>query len=375
MSLGPDPPTPAELLGCIPPEDRRRPCATLAIFAASYAAYLLLLAGACILPGWGTKAACTGAAGLMIGGLYVIGHDAGHGCLVAGRRLNRWLARLAFLPAYAPLAGWYRAHVLLHHNYLRVRGRDMAWMPWSLREYRQAPAWRRAWYRFLRSPPGLSFYWTAGNWIPYLLFPPGAELGRLRGQFRVDRLLVVGYAAALFAGLDALCRAASAWPWAEPVGPAGVALLGLVAPYLLWTYLIGLVDLLHHTHPRAVCFSDRDEWDYYTATVRSTTRLIVPPGLGRLMHNVLDHSAHHVDPRVPLHHLPAAQRRLEAAYPGDVPVEHLTPGYVRRILRTCRLYDYGRRQWLDYDGTPTTPPQRPAPSGAGPGDDAGDDRG
>ena len=325
---------------------------------------MLCVVGAVVLPGWWAKGLCVATAALLIGGLYVIGHDAGHGVFLPSRRANRWIARFAFFPAYAPLAAWFRAHVLLHHNFLRVRGRDMVWMPWTLTEYRSAPLWRRTWYRFLRTPVGLSFYWTVGNWVPYLLFPPSAELGTRRGQNRFDRLLVLGFAAALFAGLYALALAAAAWPWADPVGPLGVFSLGLVLPYLGWTYLIGVVDLVHHTHPRAVWFDGRHEWDYASANVRSTTHTVLPLGLNRLTHSILDHTAHHVDPRVPLYHLPAAQAALEAAYPEDVPVERLTPLYVLRLLRTCRLYDYDRRQWLDYDGTPTAPTQRAVPDAA-----------
>ena len=259
-----------------------------------------------------------------------------------------------FFPAYTPLAAWYRAHVLLHHNFLRVRGVDMVWMPWTVDEYRRASAWRRAWYRFLRTPIGLSSYWTTGNWIPYLLFPPGAGLGSRRPQFRFDRLLVLGFAAALFAALYALTRAAGGWSRAEPVGPAGVALLGLVAPYLVWSYMVGLVDLVHHTHPRAICFSNRGEWDYYTANVRSTTHMVLPLGLNWLSHNIFEHTAHHVDPRVPLYHLPDAQDRLEAVYTADIPVERLTPGYVLGLMRTCRLYDY-----QPANGSITTAPRPP----------------
>ena len=80
---------------------------------------------------------------------------------------------------------------------------------------------------------------------------------------------------------------------------------------------------------------------------------------GALIGGLFEHTAHHVGPRVPLYHLPDAQDRLEAAYTADVPVERLTPGYVLGLMRTCRLYDYECRQWLDYDGTPTTPAQRP----------------
>jgi acyl-lipid omega-6 desaturase (Delta-12 desaturase) len=92
--------------------------------------------------------------------------------------------------------------------------------------------------------------------------------------------------------------------------------------------------------------------------VRSTVHLTLPFGLSRLTNNILEHTAHHVDPRVPLYNLPEVQSRLEATYPEEIAVERLTPGYVLRILRTCRLYDYERRQWLDYDGTPSSPALR-----------------
>lgn len=360
-AAGSSTPSAAALIAKIPREARRyRYIPALSRFFGSYFAYLALVAGAVILPGWPVKAFCVVAAGVVIGGLYVVGHDAGHGSLVHGRRLNQWLARLAFLPAYAPLTAWHRAHVLLHHNYLRVRGKDMAWVPWSLDDYREASLWRRAWYRWLRTIPGLSFYWTIGNWFPYLLFPPRTAFGRRQGQFQRDRLLVAVYAAALFVALSAVSRQAEAWTWAAPVGPLGVFLLGLVLPYLTWTFLIGLIDLVHHTHPRSICFEDPSDWNYFDATVRSTVHHTLPLGLNRLTNNILEHTAHHVDPRIPLYNLPDAQGRLESVYPDEIVVELLTPAYVLRILRTCRLYDYDRRQWLDYDGTPTTPALRPA---------------
>ena len=127
-----------------------------------------------------------------------------------------------------------------------------------------------------------------------------------------------------------MTRSAAVFPWAEPVSPSGVFLLGLVLPYLLWTYLIGWVDLVHHTHPRSICFADPSEWSYFDATVRSTVHLILPFGLSRLTNNILEHTAHHVDPRVPLYNLPEVQGQLEATYPEEITVERLTPGYVLR---------------------------------------------
>ena len=141
---------------------------------------------------------------------------------------------------------------------------------------------------------------------------PGAALGPRAREFRLERLLIVAYAAGLFGALSALARAASAWPWADPAGPAGILLVGLIGPYLVWTYLIGLVDLVHHTHPRAVCFADPSEWNYFEAAVCSTVHVILPMGLNWAANNILEHNAHHVDPRVPLYNLPDAQARLEA---------------------------------------------------------------
>ncbi len=342
---------------------QRRYFPSLALFLVSYVAYWLLLCGVCILPSWLLKAACVVGASLALSSFYILGHDAGHGCLVPDRRLNMWLARVAFFPTFAPLAAWYRAHVLLHHKFLRIRGRDMVWMPWSLEDYHRSPAWRRAWYRFLRTPMGILFYWTVGNWVPYLLFPPGAAMGsrtRLR-QLRFDQFLVALFAVGLFAALHALSTAARAWPWAEPIGPVAIVLLCMVLPYVIWSYMAGVVDLVHHTHPNAICFNDQSEFDYYEATVRSTTHVKMPFGLDRLVHNVFEHTAHHVDPGVPNYHLSKMQAHIEATNQGDVPVERLGLSYVMRILRTCRLYDYQQRQWLDYDGTPTTPAQRPDP--------------
>jgi omega-6 fatty acid desaturase (delta-12 desaturase) len=353
-------PRPAELLGTFSSASRsRRYITPLFLYAVTYFAYLVCAAGTVTLPGWWVKGLCVIASGLLIGALYIIGHDAGHGVYVPGRWANRWLARFAFFPMFAPLSAWFRMHVWLHHNYLRVRGRDMVWTPWALDEYRSAPRWRRVWYRFLRTPIGLVFYWPLGTWIPYLLFPPGTEMGIRRRQNWFDRIAVIGFACALFAGLLALTRWVAELPWAEPVGPLGVLVLGLVLPYLLCAYTIGLVDLVQHTHPLAVWYTRRSEWDYYTANVRSTVHMILPLKLNPLMHNILEHTAHHLDPRIPLYHLPGAQAALEAAYPEQVPVERFTPGYVLRLLRTCRLYDFERRQWLDYDGTPTSPAQRP----------------
>ena len=205
MSAALPTPSSSALLGRIPAAARcRRYLPALTRFFASYAAYLAFIAGALVLPGWLLKAVCVVAAAGAISRLYVLGHDAGHGSLVSGRRLNRWIARLAFLPAYAPLASWHRAHVLLHHNFLRVRGRDMAWVPWSLDDYRRAT-------RLAKGLVSLSPH--AGRPLLLLDHRQLAALSPVPAQRRdsangssnsnFDRFLVAGFAVGLFIVLNA----------------------------------------------------------------------------------------------------------------------------------------------------------------------------
>ncbi|HUR55933.1 MAG TPA: fatty acid desaturase [Gemmataceae bacterium] len=336
------------------------------LFAVDFATYLALLAGVCLLPGMWLKGTCAIAAGLIVGRLFGLAHDAAHDNLTPSSRLNRWIARLSFAPALTPLTSWVTDHHICHHAQLRVRGKDVTWPPLGLGEYRARSAWGRLWYRFLRTPPGMGFYWVFEYWWPILFFPRAEQLGRRRASFRRDRLLVCGFVVSLWVGMLALARSAEGLGWVEPVKPAGALALAVAIPFLVWATISGVIDYVTHTHPRAVWFADKSEWTYRDG-VRNTPHVVFPFGLNRLMHNFFDHTAHHVDPRIPLYRLPAAQLELEAAFPGEAVIERFTLGYFLRLLRVCRLYDFERHCWLDYDGTPSTVPQPLAPGvGGGP---------
>jgi omega-6 fatty acid desaturase (delta-12 desaturase) len=72
----------------------------------------------------------------------------------------------------------------------------------------------------------------------------------------------------------------------------------------------------------------------------------------------MEHTAHHVDTRVPLYNLADAQRAVEAAYGEEnVIVERFTFAGVARTFGACQLYDYEAHRWLSFDGRPTTEPR------------------
>src|SRR5262249_3397868 len=70
---------------------------------------------------------------------------------------------------------------------------------------------------------------------------------------------------------------------------------------------------------------------------------------------IMDHPAHHLDPTLPLYVLPESQRELEQqAEPHAVVIRWTLWDYFH-ACRACKLYDFDRDCWTDFDGTPTTP--------------------
>jgi omega-6 fatty acid desaturase (delta-12 desaturase) len=87
--------------------------------------------------------------------------------------------------------------------------------------------------------------------------------------------------------------------------------------------------------------------------VQATVHVELPRPIELILHNIMEHTAHHADPRVPLYNLEKAQKHLEDTY-GEIVVVPFTFGGFFNTLRTCRLFDYENHRWLDWDGKPTT---------------------
>jgi omega-6 fatty acid desaturase (delta-12 desaturase) len=273
------------------------------------------------------------AAGVLLAVLFVVGHDACHGSFTSRRWLNLGIGRLAFLPTLTPYSTWELSHNLTHHVYTNLKQFDYVWRPLSRAEYDALPEWRRRLERVFRHPVGLALYYPLEIWWKRLLFPPGKRIYMVDSAVCVVVFLLVfgmiarsGLAAVLFA---------MAWPFA------------------VWNWLMSWALLAQHTHPDVPWFDDEREWRVAQAQTRVTVHVNAPRPLNFMLHRIMEHTAHHLDVTVPLYHLAAAQAELEREC-DDIVVEHWTPRSFLQRLRACKLYDYTRRQWLDFDGNPTS---------------------
>lgn len=325
----------------------------IVLLAFDYALLLAALTGAVLLDAWWLRLLCGMAAGFVTGRLFIVGHDACHQSLTPHRRLNHWLGRIAFLPSLTPYSLWEVGHNVVHHGYTNLKGFDFVWAPLTAEEFAALTPTQRLLDRIYRSGWAPGLYYMVEMWWKRMFFPSRKQMPTRRRVFLLDNLLVSGFAIAWVA---ALALAASVT--GQDLLP--VLLNGLVVPFLFWCAMIGFVVYVHHTHTAVHWHDERGEWSRAQPFVSTTVHLTFPLGIGGAMHHIMEHTAHHVDMTIPLYRLKAAQGTLEHMLPGRIIVQPFSWGWYFDTARRCKLYDFQRRCWTDYEGQATSPVAAPA---------------
>lgn len=340
------------------PEDRRDKSTLVGtlLFLNTTLLYSAAFIGIAAAPNWFLKTLLSVMSGVLISILFTIGHDACHQSLTPKNGLNKFLGRLAFLPSLHSFTAWDYKHNSLHHSYTNLRGRDPVYAPFSKAEYDALPYWRRGLERFYRSPLGVGMFYFVEAWWKQIMFPSHTDQVKMRTPktFQMDRLLVFGFFLAqivVLLSLDHQFHPASA---ASPVYVLSLIAVGIVLPQVVWNWLMGFATFQHHTHPGTRWYADEQEWSFFKGHLQGTVHVKFPRFIEVMLHNIMDHTAHHVDPRIPLYKLTASQEGLEKAYTEDIIVQVWNLREFFNTMRRCRLYDYKNHHWLDFDGKTTT---------------------
>src|SRR4051812_19749848 len=122
---------------------------------------------------------------------------------------------------------------------------------------------------------------------------------------------------------------------------------------------MGFMSFVQHTHPRMAWYDDEAEWSFYHVQLRSTAHVVFPWPIERLLNNIMDHPAHHLDPPIPLYTPPTSQNLLEGV-PATHPVASWGTRWVFSRTRAATKLSTPRRHcWTDFNGNPTTPTNLP----------------
>ncbi|MDM7481608.1 MAG: fatty acid desaturase [Halomonas sp.] len=122
--------------------------------------------------------------------------------------------------------------------------------------------------------------------------------------------------------------------------------LGLLLPFFLWSTIMGFVVYVQHTHPSVKWYEDKNEWSADRAHLTATVHLQGPAWLDGVLHNILAHTAHHVDMAIMHEDLPQAQHLLETVFPSNVPSWRWSWKTYFANARRCGVYDYKNHRWL-----------------------------
>lgn len=237
-----------------------------------------------------------------------------------------------------------------------TRGKDPVYCPRTVSEFRALSPLQQRLERIYRSWLGILPLYLCTIWWPLEIRPNATHRAHIekRGTFLFDRSLVFAFPfvqAGVMIGIVTV-RGMNA------LDTAVVCLLASSVPFLAFSWLIGFATFQHHTHPRVLWYRDEQEWNFFRAQVQSTVHVEFPRWLDRLLNNIMQHTAHHVDTRVPLYHLTDAQSAIEDAFGEEnVITEQFSFAGMSETFRICQLYDYDAHCWLSFEGQPTTAPR------------------
>lgn len=291
-------------------------------------------------------------AGLFIAALHVVAHDACHRSLVPQKWLNRFIGTMSFLPNLYAYSLWELVHNRNHHQYTNILGKDGVWEPLTPSQYRalSKPAqWR---YRFYRTFLGHFWYGTFEIWLKKLFFPRASEIGGYRRKHVADLALVslwlTGWPLALYAVRSHFVGGGS---W-EDVRIAVV--LGYGFPLLVSQLIDSATIYLHHTHPRVEWYTPAQAEGIKDIGLHETVHVVFPTIIQWMFQGIMEHTAHHNRPGIPLYHVMEGQRLLESRS-SEIVAEKWSLQMHLRNLRCCKLFDTELRCWTDYEGRPSVP--------------------
>jgi omega-6 fatty acid desaturase (delta-12 desaturase) len=333
-------PTLAEVIRKIPERCYRNPTAKgLAYTVRDFAVYGLIIAGLLVTDRWYFLVPLWALAGLAVAGLFVLGHDAAHGALFRSKKLNKWVARAAMLPAAHVREAWDLGHNRIHHGHTVQQGMDFVWHPVTVEEFQAMNRLQRLRHRVEWSWIGAGFYYGRQVWWNKMMrfTPPQKWAARIRR----DKAQVITALVVIGAGIAAL-------GWFQHGGPLGalwtfvkVALI----PWAIFTWLIGFTVYVHHI-AEEIRWYPRRVWSKFKGQMEGTTILRTPRVMRVFFHNIFEHVPHHVDMRIPFYELPRAAKAIRDAFPETVTEQRFTIRGYLRTTRRCKLYDFERGLWL-----------------------------
>lgn len=346
------PPTKAEILRVLSPFAKPDDTKGILLFVVEYALYWAAIAAVLFAPWTSVKILASVFAGLKLAGFITLGHDAAHRMLVKNNRLNKWMAYALLVPVGHNYRMWIWDHHGSHHQQTNGEHFD-SYRPYSKAEFDKLSVGKQIFERIIRAPNlvGFGIHYLFQRMPRVRIYPNAAMPAALHKSAWRHFSGLVAYHAAFIALLLMA-------PDFAPITLIGALGLAYALPLFVFATLTGGSLFLMHTHKNVPWFKGELDRKGDAASHYCSTNLTLPHVLSKIVHHVFAHSVHHAHPGVPCYHVPEAQACLDELLGESAVKEPMTVGGLISTLKTCKLYDFEKHQWLDFDGNPTTAPMQ-----------------
>ena len=275
--------------------------------------------------------------GIVLTGLFVVGHDAGHRSFSPSLWINNMVGEVLSAILVWPFHVWRLSHDT-HHRYTHHISKEIAWRPFSRTKVsRLSPSsrmmylWTRTWAYFI------------GSIFFAIYFVRDGLRGLKSRHFRSEDLSQIYFSIA-FTSVVTLAMVLSAW---YAAGWYGLIFL-VVIPQLTFQFWMSTFTFFHHTNPDSP-FMEEGTWDPAKAQLGSTIHMRYPAWIDWLTHDISWHVPHHVCVGVPHYHLREAHKALKEAYPEIVREERFCWSYVLKVISTCQIAGDSQKGYVSWE--------------------------
>ncbi len=207
---------------------------------------------------WITLAQAIPAGGFLVR-LFIIFHDCGHGSFFRSRKANDTLGVITGILTFTPYYQWRHTHAIHHatSSDLDRRGIGDVWTL-TVREYLEAPRWKRCAYRLVRNPVVLFGIAPLLYLVVKHRFPWRKADRRERNSVFGTNLAILGMAALL------------SWQ----MGIQAYLLIQVTVLVIAGTVGVWLFYVQHQFD--GAYWEHRDRWDYVTAALHGSSFYKLP---------------------------------------------------------------------------------------------------
>lgn len=318
------------------------------LFAMDMATYVAAIVAVLYAPWLWLKVLAGIVAGLKMANLATLAHDAAHNVLTTSRALNKFIAIASFTPGLFNYRLWTYDHHNLHHHNTNELHRD-SYTPLTVEAFNKLSRWRQLQYRFYRSTSLWSFgvYYILERWLKVKLVPRHFMPRHVQQAAWPHTI----YLAIYFVAYMALLVMA---PQFSDTSTLVAIVCGFVIPFYIYQSLFAFTVYVQHTHPRVIWFDHKPDRNGAGRQDYISVQLRFPAWLSWAMHYVYDHAAHHAHIGIPCYQIAKAQARLNDMIGAHAVSDKFSLRWLRQVQRHCKLYDFDKQQWLDFNGKPSS---------------------